>query len=871
MSSARKFGVIIVFMLGYCVVVVSLGRLVTVLKSTDALNTDITYELSYYRMRILIRKTRHLLWVSGVGAWDVSPDHGLLDGLARALRAEYYELHLVTLVLNIAEKNNKVPLVMHIVKEMATRRVNEPYEQEYLEIGGYLQTRRLVEANDLKSTMDVKLAPYEVAKIPLDGKCQFKLSTSAFDLKAAPFFIQSEVPLPPKIWCDDGVNIMVKAVSIQSQNQAAALGQDGNANTPTYYYCSGVVLEPIPGSKSTLRPGDRVVTSCNGAIHSHISSSTRDIAKLPEGLSFTDACAASPYSVTVYQALVEIGCVKKSDSVLIYNGSAALGQAALRLLSDRGVRDVWTTATDREDCAWISEHAGISEDHILPDKWFESQPMVLSQWEPKFDIVLRPDFESPSPLLVNHVKLGGHFISIRTGSILQHNNQHIHGPPPGLSITTLHMNHSRKESIASSQSLQYAVSLSGGSTMDGQSHVSVFRASEIAQAFKHVQKADDGVAVIEFNDKDIVHVRTTVKPSYSLSCDASYLIVGGLGGIGRAMARWLVTRGASHLILLSRSGPKTSGALQLLSELQMKGVRVETPLCDELIFEKMTFSDWKATLAPKVQGSWNLHNLLPKDLDFFILISSMMGTIGGVSLSAYSAANSYMDALARYRMSRGERAAALGLGIVPDGGYLTEHTDRLAGVEGVEKYAFTRLRDIYALLEIYCDPTQHLSCNPASCQPVLGIRPPAHWSHVEEVPAIFSQPIWGHMHHVPMPAFGSHSPGEDEVNAIRARRKRALNAAQKLTAASSLAEAAEIATQALTQRTLALLGIAEDRLDPQKPMLSYGVDSLSAVDIRNWVGQVFRVDLPVFEILGGSTLASIGFSIARKAHLKSVE
>lgn len=275
----------------------------------------------------------------------------------------------------------------------------------------------------------------------------------------------------------------------------------------------------------------------------------------------------------------------------------------------------------------------------------------------------------------------------------------------------------------------------------------------------------------------------------------------------------------------------------------------------------MEYQDWKAALDPKVQGSWNLHQVLPRGLDFFILVSSMMSTIGGVSLSAYSAANSYMDALARHRIMKGKRAAALGLGVVPDGGYLTEHPERLAGVEGVERYVFIYMKDIYGLLEVYCDPECPFALSLPGCQPILGVRPPSHWCHLEEVPTIFSQPMWGHMHKIPY--LDSQNPG-DEGNMINNYRKRAIDTAERLTAASSLAEAGAIARDALAQRIITLLGISEDRLDTQRSLLSYGVDSLSAVDIRNWVGQVFDIDLPIFEILSGTDFSGLGLSIARK-------
>lgn len=70
------------------------------------------------------------------------------------------------------------------------------------------------------------------------------------------------------------------------------------------------------------------------------------------------------------------------------------------------------------------------------------------------------------------------------------------------------------------------------------------------------------------------------KSTYLLDPEASYLIAGGLGGIGRSMARWLVDRGARHLILLSRSGPKSAAAQKLLLELGEKGATVQTPRAD---------------------------------------------------------------------------------------------------------------------------------------------------------------------------------------------------------------------------------------------------------------------------------------------------
>jgi len=138
--------------------------------------------------------------------------------------------------------------------------------------------------------------------------------------------------------------------------------------------------------------------------------------------------------------------------------------------------------------------------------------------------------------------------------------------------------------------------------------------------------------------------------------DATYILVGGMGGIGRALAVKLLEWGAKNLVFLSRSGATTPAASDLIKLLQTSGAVVKVMKCDigdieqlesavkeitqqlpsikgmfhlgmimrSALFENMTLDDWMDSLLPKVQGTWNLHNLLPKDLDFFVLISSFV-------------------------------------------------------------------------------------------------------------------------------------------------------------------------------------------------------------------------------------------------------
>ncbi|GAW26471.1 putative polyketide synthase [Rosellinia necatrix] len=291
----------------------------------------------------------------------------------------------------------------------------------------------------------------------------------------------------------------------------------------------------------------------------------------------------------------------------------------------------------------------------------------------------------------------------------------------------------------------------------------------------------------------------------------------------------------------------------------------------------MTFDDWTAAVAPKVQASWNLHVELPNDLDFFIMLSSAMGILGTGSLAGYNAGNTYQDALARYRVGHGQRATALDIGGVIDGGYLTGLSRFIAGMQRTQEYVPLLTREVCGLLDLHCDPSTTFSAEDKGCQTVAGISPPAWWEGSGQVvPRTMQQPLWGHMHHLPHPPPlpRGHRDGEGAETSVRTsgssagepirEREAMARLVARLVATGAVSEAGEVACQALVNRVSWMLGTPAARIDKHKAMHSYGIDSLSAIDLRNWVGSVFDVDLPVFEILGGADFISAGTSLVHR-------
>ncbi|GHF08356.1 type I polyketide synthase [Streptomyces morookaense] len=183
--------------------------------------------------------------------------------------------------------------------------------------------------------------------------------------------------------------------------------------------------------------------------------------------------------------------------------------------------------------------------------------------------------------------------------------------------------------------------------------------------------------------------------------DGTVLITGGLGSLGRTLARHLASRGARRLLLLSRRGAESPGAAELVAELGRLGAHAELargdvarrddvarvlaevpaahPLTavvhaagvlDDGLVESLTDEQVENVLAPKVDGAWHLHELTRElDLAGFTCFSSAAGVFGTAGQGAYAAANAFLDALMNQRAAAGLPARSLGWGLwAPDSG-----------------------------------------------------------------------------------------------------------------------------------------------------------------------------------------------------------
>jgi hypothetical protein len=268
------------------------------------------------------------------------------------------------------------------------------------------------------------------------------------------------------------------------------------------------------------------------------------------------------------------------------------------------------------------------------------------------------------------------------------------------------------------------------------------------------------------------------------------------------------------------------------------------------IFERMTSEQWQATLYPKHAATRSLHNQLP-DLDFFVMLSSIAGFAGNSGQANYAAGSAFQDAFAKWRTSQGLPAISVDLGPVKDVGYVAESQDV---VERLIKLGFQPLEEMDTMRIIesaMLHPRRPLGLS----QIITGV---GKWE--AEADVAWSRDIRLSTLQKNIGVGGKTSNGGLAGSNTVAYFK------QIVARATSLEQVTQHCTDALAQKVADMLSLQLADIDPSPVLADYGVDSLVAVEMRNWLALTAAADLSIFDIMQSSSVASLSAKIAQKSH-----
>ena len=494
---------------------------------------------------------------------------------------------------------------------------------------------------------------------------------------------------------DGEVEIEVRAAGLNfrdvlnvlgAREDAAALGGE----------VAGVISGLGPGVNG-LRVGQPVVAVTSGGLGDYAVASAALVLEKPENLTFEQAAASPLAFLTAHYALNVIGKMKIADRILIHAAAGGVGMAAVQLAQRAGL-EVFATAGS-EAKREILRSMGVW--HVFDSRSLAfAAEIALASGGEGVDLVLGAVTGPAIAAGLTLLRRGGRFLELGKVEILSQAEAERINPRARYHAIDLAELVVREPRAVRPMFIDVMAKLAAGSLRP--LPVETFALADARRAFTHMARARHiGKVALSMRGKP---VPTGPSSRTAIRADATYLISGGLTGLGLASAGRLVERGARHLILFGRR-PPDKDALSAIDDMRKSGARVialqadvssepelrrlfdgrlsESPPLrgvihaaghlDDAVLTQQNWSRFADVLAPKTRGAWLLHRLTAdKPLDFFVLFSSAAALLGAPGQSNHAAANAFLDGLAHYRRARGLPGLSVNWGAWSDIGAAAE-------------------------------------------------------------------------------------------------------------------------------------------------------------------------------------------------------
>ncbi|GMG48901.1 unnamed protein product [Aspergillus oryzae var. brunneus] len=837
----------------------------------------------YTRLQALLLSTKNTLWVTEGGGTNIGRPHlHLIEGLFRVLSEEDggRDRYILSLERQQTERRPHHRLVLDLISHILSP-VSSVIDSEYNEHQGVLQVGRIVNHHPLNNAISAQTNPQQAIMKPFGCGTQLRLDTSSSSMTNGFRFIEAE-------WGDqplaaNEVELEVSYVGVNFRDVLIALGQLNVGGIGLE--CSGTITR-VGTACHKFKTGDKVVGFLPNCYSTHLRFRETDpVVHIPQGISLPAAAAVPANFITAYMGLKELARIQPGESVLVHSGAGGTGQAAIQIAKHFGAQ-VHTTVGSESKKKFLMQTYGIPESHIYSSRSTFFSQAILQQTAGKgVDIIfnslsgesLIKSWECIAPY--------GRFIEIGKKDILSNSKLPMIQFAKNTTFISLDLGSwARDRPAACVSALAEILALLVEGKFQPPSPIATYGVCEMEKAFRLMQGGKHhGKLVIEMRRDDPVMTVLKPKPNSFFDPNATYVISGGLGGLGQNAVNWLVSRGARNLLLLSRSGEASAEGRKLLDQLHSHGVKAMAPACNvsdaqslrkaldacqshmppikgciqgamDVSYEDMSYTAWQTALNPKVQGSWNLHELLPKGMDFFILLSSINGLIGSRGQANYAAGNTFQDALAHYRVSTGERATSLDLGLFTFAGAVAKDSKLREMMRNNSVLEPVTEAQFHALLDSYCNPVVARDLG-LSCQTAIGVHP------------VVMERGAGRAYWLEKPLFGLLQL--DQASEVDQHgQARGVNIAAALQSATSSAEATTLTAEALTLKLCRVLSLSEGDIDENKALHEYGVDSLVAVELRSWFSKEMQADVAVFDIMGRATITSLAQLAAGRSKLE---
>ncbi len=609
------------------------------------------------------------------------------------------------------------------------------------------------------------------------------------------------------------------------------------------FECAGKIVA-IGSDVEGFAVGDDVVALSLGSMASHVTVDTKYVVRKPEGMSFEEAATIPLAYLTAHYGLGRLAEMKEGERVLIHAAAGGVGQAAVALAQSAGAEIFATASSGKWD---FLRSLGI--EHVMNSRTLDFADQVATATGGQgVDVVLNSLNGEFIPKTLSTLGKNGRFVEIGKIDIWTKDQMSTERDDVAYFPFDLGEEEQKQPGLIQSMLDELHGRFEAGE-LSPLPH-RVFAVDDVISAFRHMAQGKHvGKVVISLADHqqlDSVPVRE----------QASYLITGGVGGLGLKVADWLVEQGAKSLVLASIEEKPSDAAQEAIREMEEKGATIavlqgdvsnrddvrrtldciseQLPplrgivhaagLLDDGVLMQQDWARFGRVLGPKVAGGWNLHQMTQgASLDFFVSFSSVASMLGSPGQGNYAAANAFLDALAHHRRASGLAALTVNWGPWEAIGMTADKTKR-----DIARWAAGGMGTV--------PPDQGLSA--------LGQLLRQHRAQVGVLP-------------IAWPKFLKQSP-KSEGQAVLAeivsqysdKAKQKARARQRSDILDQLKSATEEKRGELLrgyvgEQVAKTLGTGAAQLDRSQPLKDMGLDSLMAIEVKNQIEADLAIEMPI--------------------------
>ncbi len=637
------------------------------------------------------------------------------------------------------------------------------------------------------------------------------------------------------------VEIRVHATGLNFKDVLNVLGMYPGDPGPLGGECAGTIVAVGEGVEG-LHAGDRVVALASGAFRSHTTCEAAFVAPLPASLSFADGAGLLIAHVTAEFALRHLGRLQAGERVLIHAAAGGVGLAAVALAQRVGA-EVYATAGSEAKRDHLRS-LGVRHVYDSRSLTFAGQIMADTGAE-GVDVVLNSLAGEFVPASLGLLRDNGRFLEIGKRDHLAAERVAELGHEVAYHVIDWSESTRTEPQLIRSMIDAVIDDLASGALLP--LPVRTFEFADAQGAFRFMAQARHTGKVV------VVQPEAATDRATEIRADGTYLVTGGLGGLGLLTAQHLAARGARHLVLLGRRQPGPA-ALDAIADLRRGGVNVEVctgdvsvradvehvldivragmpPLrgvfhsagaLDDAALGTMSWEQVTNVLAAKVDGALLLDELTnDAPLDHFVMYASIASLFGSPGQANHAAANAFMDALAHRRAASGRVALSIDWGAWSEIGAAADRgVDKQVAEHGVGVIPPT---DGLAILDQLLDgPSPQVGVSPVNWPALLRRYgdggPPPYFAEVADA-----------TEQRPVPA--RHSAG-------------AVDLAARLAGAAPERRAA-LLLDVVRDHAAHVLALSVGQVGDRVPLGDLGLDSLMAVDLRNVLGAALGLSRPI--------------------------